>query len=77
MVVEWIDRLSDVFEIHIYSQNVEDLDTSKFVWHRVSRCPGPHLINFLWWFAVNGLQRRRDERSKNIQFDIVHHFFVF
>jgi len=71
MVVEWIDRLSDTFEIHIYSQNVEDMDFSKFVWHRVSRFPGPHLFNFLWWFVVNGLQRHRDERSKNIQFDIV------
>jgi UDP-glucose:(heptosyl)LPS alpha-1,3-glucosyltransferase len=71
MVVEWVDRLSDEFEIHVYSQNVKDLDVSKFVWHRVSRLPGPHLFNFLWWFVVNGVQRHRDERSKNIQFDIV------
>lgn len=71
MVVEWIDRLSDAFEIHVYSQNVEDLDVSKFVWHRVSRFPGPHLFNFLWWFVANALQRHRDEHSKNIQFDIV------
>jgi glycosyltransferase involved in cell wall biosynthesis len=71
MVVEWIDRLSEVFEVHVYSQSVEDLDVSKFVWHRVSRLPGPHLLNFLWWFAANRWQRRRDERSGNIQFDIV------
>jgi len=71
MVVEWIDRLSDAFEIHVYSQNIEDLDLSKFVWHRVSRLPGPHLFNFLWWFVANRLQRYRDQRSKNIQFDIV------
>lgn len=71
MVVEWIDRLSDAFDIHIYSQSVEDLDVSKFVWHRVSRIPGPHLFNFLWWLAANGFQRHRDERSKKIHFDIV------
>ena len=71
MVIEWIDRLSDVFEVHVYSQNVEDLDASKFIWHRVSRLPGPYLFNFLWWFVANGLQRHRDERSMNIQFDIV------
>jgi glycosyltransferase involved in cell wall biosynthesis len=71
MVVEWIDRLSEAFEIHVYSQNVEDLDRSKFVFHRVSRFPGPHLFNFLWWFVANGLQRQRDKRSKNIKFDIV------
>jgi glycosyltransferase involved in cell wall biosynthesis len=71
MVVEWIDRLSDAFEIHIYSQNVEDLDLSKFIWHRVSRFPGPHLFNFLWWFVANRLQRYSDQHSKNIQFDIV------
>jgi UDP-glucose:(heptosyl)LPS alpha-1,3-glucosyltransferase len=71
MVVEWIDRLSDAFEIHVYSQSVEDLDVSKFVWHRVSRFPGPHLFNFLWWFVANALQRHRDERSNNIEFDIV------
>jgi glycosyltransferase involved in cell wall biosynthesis len=71
MVVEWIKRLSDAFEIHVYSQHVEDLDVSKVVWHRVSRLPGPHLFNFLWWFIANGIHRRRDARSKNIQFDIV------
>lgn len=71
MVVEWIERLSDAFQIHVYSQNVEDLDFSKVVWHRVSRIPGPHLFNFLWWFVANGLQRHRDERSKNLRFDIV------
>jgi glycosyltransferase involved in cell wall biosynthesis len=71
MVLEWIDRLADTFEIHLYCQDVEDLNLSKFVWHRVSRLPGPHLFNFLWWFAANGLQRRRDKQFKNIQFDIV------
>jgi glycosyltransferase involved in cell wall biosynthesis len=71
MVIEWIDRLANTFEIHLYCQNVEDLDLSKFVWHRVSRLPGPHLFNFLWWFAANGLQRYRDQRSQKIQFDII------
>ena len=71
MVVEWIERLSDAFEIHIYSQNVEDMNLSKVVWHRVPRFPGPHLFNFLWWFVANRWQRYRDTRSKFNQFDIV------
>jgi glycosyltransferase involved in cell wall biosynthesis len=71
MVVEWIERLSDAFEIHIYSQNVEDVNVSKVVWHRVPRFPGPYLFNFLWWFVANRWQRHRDTRSKNNQFDIV------
>jgi len=71
MVVEWIHRLSDIFEIHVYSQQVEDLDLSKIVWHRIPRIPGPYLFNFLWWFVANHLARRRDARSHNFDFDIV------
>lgn len=72
MVIEWIDRLAGLFEIHIYSQEVADIDPSKFVLHRIPKLPGPHLCNFLWWFAANHWWRRYDARSKKLEFDLVY-----
>jgi glycosyltransferase involved in cell wall biosynthesis len=57
MVVEWISHLADDYEIHVYSQHVEDVDFSKVVWHRIPRLAGPHLFNFLWWFFANHVCR--------------------
>jgi glycosyltransferase involved in cell wall biosynthesis len=72
LIVEWVSELARTFEIHIYSQRVEDLDPSKFIWHRIPRLPGPHLANFLWWFAANALWRAWDRRFRGLQFDIVY-----
>ena len=72
MVIQWITRLADTFEIHIYAQQVEDCDISKFVLHRIPKLPGPHLLNFLWWFAANHWRRWRDSRSKGLHFDLVY-----
>jgi hypothetical protein len=55
IVVEWITRLQDSFEIHVYSQRVADLDLSNIVWHRIPKLPGPHLANFARWFLVKDL----------------------
>jgi UDP-glucose:(heptosyl)LPS alpha-1,3-glucosyltransferase len=70
-VVEWISQLADQFEIHIYSQEIQDLDLSKLQWHRIPRIPGPHLFNYLWWFAANQFQRGWDRRIRGLDFDIV------
>ena len=70
-MVEWIDRLADTFEIHVYSQRVEDIDPAKITWHKVSQLPGPHLVNFLWWFGANRRARRRDACTKGLEFDLV------
>ena len=43
-VIEWLNHLPDAFEIHIYSQNVEDLDPDRFIWHRIPKLPGPHFL---------------------------------
>jgi glycosyltransferase involved in cell wall biosynthesis len=56
-VLEWVSQLAGAFEVHIYSQRVEDLDLCKFVWHRIPKLPGPHLLNFVWWLVVNRLSR--------------------
>ena len=70
MVVEWIARLTDQFEVHIYSQNVEDLDLSKFTWHRIRKLKGPHIFNYLWWFVANQVSRSGD-RSRGLKYDLV------
>ena len=70
-VVEWIAQLTASFEVHVYSQRVEDLDLGKITWHRVSALPGPHLLAYLWWFAANQLQRWWHKRFKGLRYDIV------
>ena len=71
-VAEWISQLAATYEIHIYSQNVQDLDLTKVTWHRIPKVPGPHLINYLWWFAANRLWRAWDSRFRNLRPDLVY-----
>lgn len=71
LIVEWISQLADGFEIHIYSQRVEDIDRSKYTWHRIPKLPGPHLLNFLWWFAANRLRREWDRRVYAMKYDLI------
>jgi glycosyltransferase involved in cell wall biosynthesis len=70
-VVEWISQLAETFEIHVYSQRVEDLDLSKITWHRIPKLPGPHLLNYLWWFAANRFARGWDRRIRGLLHDVV------
>jgi glycosyltransferase involved in cell wall biosynthesis len=70
-VVEWISQLAGAFEIHVYSQRVEELDLSKISWHRVPKLRGPHLINFIWWLAANRMWRGWDRRVRGIRPDLV------
>lgn len=71
IIVEWLSNLPDEFEIHVYSQHVEDLDASKYTMHRIPRLRGPHILNFVWWFAANHLWRAWDRRFRGLQHDIV------
>lgn len=72
IVIEWITRLASDFEIHVYSQHVEDLDPSQIRWHRIPRLPGPHLFNFLWWLGANRLWRAWDRRFRGRRHDLVY-----
>jgi glycosyltransferase involved in cell wall biosynthesis len=69
-VVEWISGLADDFEIHLYSQRVADIDLSKISWHRIPTAPGPHLLNYLWWFVANCAWRAWDRRFRGISADV-------
>jgi glycosyltransferase involved in cell wall biosynthesis len=71
IVIEWISRLHQQFEFHVYSQQIEDLDLSSVIWHRIPKMPGPHLFNFCWWFAANHLWRRWHRRFRGLSYDAV------
>ena len=84
VVSELIERLAGDYdcEIHLYSQRVEDLLLTPLGqpqqagrgcirWHRVLSIPGPHLIQYLWWFVANAFQRWWDLRFKGLSPDLV------
>src|SRR5438477_208562 len=70
-VAEWISRLDEDFEIHVYSQRVEDVNLEKIILRRIPKIPGPHLANFLWWFGANHLWRWWDRRFRGLHPDLV------
>jgi len=83
-VSELIERLARNYncEIRLYSQHVEDLLLTPLDqapqtgqgcvrWHRVVSIPGPHLIQYTWWFVANTLQRWWDVRSGKLSPDLV------
>jgi UDP-glucose:(heptosyl)LPS alpha-1,3-glucosyltransferase len=70
-IAEWTSRLTGDFDVHVYSQRVEDLDLTRLTWHRIPKIPGPHLVNFLWWLAANHLWRWCDRRIRGIAHDLV------
>ncbi len=72
IVIEWLSRLANDFELHIYSQRVEDFDRSKFIFHRIPELPGPHLFNYIWWFAANRLRRACDAWFRGLKHDLIY-----
>jgi glycosyltransferase involved in cell wall biosynthesis len=71
-VAEQIERLSGVYEIHLYSSRVEDVDLSGITWHRVPALRGPHLFAYIWWLCANRFQRWRDAKFNGIAPDIIY-----
>lgn len=87
-IVEQIERLAGLqgWEIHLYSQRVEQVDGvcldsspeacspsgARIVWHKIPDLPGPHLLRYLWWFAANHFYRWRDRRSGRFRPDLVY-----
>jgi len=70
VLAEQLERLStfDGIEIHLYAQRVTGLDVTsssdtrardsgRIVWHKVPAVPGPHLLQYFWWFLANSLKR--------------------
>jgi len=70
VLAEQLERLStfDGIEIHLYAQRVTGLDVTRssdtrgrdsgrIIWHKVPALPGPHLLQYFWWFLANSLKR--------------------
>ena len=85
-VIEQIERLAqqDQWFIELYSQYVSQVrgvcpasrvsqDAADSIrWHKVSSIPGPHLLQYLWWFLANHWQRWRDRRSGRFRPDLIY-----
>jgi UDP-glucose:(heptosyl)LPS alpha-1,3-glucosyltransferase len=71
VIVEWLTHLPDDFEVHIYSERVEDIEPSKFTWHRIPKLRGPHLFSYLWWIAMIRLRLAWDRRVHGLHHDLV------
>lgn len=71
-VAEQIERLAGVYEIHLYSSRVEDVDLTRIIWHRVPALGGPHLFGYIWWLFANSFCRWRDRRFRGLAPDVVY-----
>ena len=70
-VAEWLNQLIETFDIHLFSQRVDDLDLSRIRWHRIPKCPGPHLLAYSWWFAANHFCRLWNAIFRGLNPDLV------
>ncbi len=41
-------------------------------WHKLPKAPGPHLLNYIWWFVSNHLWRWWDRRFRGGSCDLVY-----
>jgi glycosyltransferase involved in cell wall biosynthesis len=85
-ILEQIERFARQYHwsIELYSQKVFQLDgvrpasgssqtsPDSIAWHKVSDIPGPHLLQYLWWFFANHWQRWRDRRSGRVRPDLIY-----
>jgi glycosyltransferase involved in cell wall biosynthesis len=74
-------------EIHIYSQQIHDLrgvmeyqaaqtpqpqPGTYLFWHKVPSIPGPHVLQYAFWFFANRLRRWRDRKFHGLKYDLVY-----
>lgn len=82
-IAEQIERLARLYgyEVHLYSQRADDVTVDGapagdgrggIVWHRIPKVPGPHLVNYLWWFAANHLYRGLDRWREGVRWELVY-----
>lgn len=83
-LAELIERLVCDYqcEIHLYAQRVEDVAVDRIMegsnprrpgirWHKVPSIPGPHFVQYIWWFAANTLLRWWHRRSGKVSPDVL------
>jgi len=71
-IAEQAERLARDYEIHVYSNRVEDVDLSRIIWHRVPPLHGPHLFAYCWWLIANHFCRWWDRRFGGLRFDLTY-----
>jgi glycosyltransferase involved in cell wall biosynthesis len=86
-VVEQLERLSadSGTEIHIYAQRVEGLhgvaryrpgdrpeSGTRLYWHKVPGIPGPHLLQYIFWFFANAACRWWDAKFRSLKYDLAY-----
>jgi len=71
-VAEQVERLARDYEVHIYSNRVEDIDLRRIVWHRIPALPGPHLLAYAWWLFANHVRRWWDKRFGGLPCDLTY-----
>ncbi len=70
-VAECLQRLAGDYEIHVYSNRVEDVNLETITWHRIPSLPGPHLFSYVWWFLANHLWRWYDSQFRGLAPEVV------
>jgi glycosyltransferase involved in cell wall biosynthesis len=83
-LAELIERLVRDYkcEIHLYAQRVEGVPVERMIegpdaarpgirWHKVPSIPGPHLVQYIWWFAANSALRWWHARSGKVRPDLL------
>src|ERR1700757_4917045 len=81
-VAELIERAARDYncEVHLYSQRVADITITDrgaaaagvgIRWHKVPSIPGPHLLQYIWWFIANTLIRWWHVRIRRCNPDLV------
>jgi len=86
-VIEQLERFSADrgTEIHIYAQRVEELhgvarykpgrrpdSGTRLSWHKVPRIPGPHLLQYIFWFFTNAACRWWDAMFRGLKYDLTY-----
>jgi glycosyltransferase involved in cell wall biosynthesis len=86
-VIAQLERLSagGENEIHIYAQRVEELNgvarykpkdksqlEPRLYWHKVPGIPGPHLLQYIFWFFANAAFRWWDARFRGLKYDLTY-----
>ncbi len=85
-IVEQIERFLQKpgCEVHVYSQSINDFDVVPFsglaagpgiagkaIWHRIPAVPGPHVVNFVWWYLANRGLRWFHRTFRSLRFDLI------
>ena len=86
-MIEQLERLSADrgTEIHVYAQRVEELhgvarcktgtrpeSGTRLFWHKVPSIPGPHLLQYIFWFFANAACRWWDAKFRALKYDLTY-----